>query len=106
MGMLIASLRVRAMRCSKCGSENPAGKKFCGDCGAPLANRCPNCSSENPAGKRFCGECGSALNSNTQPGAAQSSSAESSAPDIQVTPDQTDASLVIEFQSPPHRGIQ
>jgi len=61
------------MRCSNCGSENLAGKKFCGDCGAPLANRCPNCRSENPAGKRFCGECGFALIGNAQPGAAQSS---------------------------------
>src|SRR5689334_6043662 len=24
------------MRCSKCGSENPAGKRFCGDCGTLL----------------------------------------------------------------------
>jgi class 3 adenylate cyclase len=24
------------MRCSKCGGENPSGKRFCGDCGAPL----------------------------------------------------------------------
>lgn len=24
------------MRCSRCGNENPAGKKFCGDCGAAL----------------------------------------------------------------------
>src|SRR6266851_7015437 len=84
------------MRCSNCGSENLAGKKFCGDCGAPLANRCPNCRSENPAGKRFCGECGFALIGNALPGAAQSSRAESSAPDIQIAPDQTDASLVIE----------
>jgi hypothetical protein len=49
------------MRCTKCGSENPAGKKFCGDCGAPLANLCPKCGADNPAGKRFCGECGIAL---------------------------------------------
>jgi class 3 adenylate cyclase/predicted ATPase len=49
------------MRCSKCGAENPIGKKFCGDCGAPLANLCPQCSADNPPGKRFCGECGSAL---------------------------------------------
>jgi len=84
------------MRCSNCGSENLAGKKFCGDCGAPLANRCPNCRSENPAGKRFCGECGFALIGNAQPGAAQSSRGESSAPDIRIAPDQTDASLVIE----------
>jgi uncharacterized membrane protein YvbJ len=29
------------MRCSKCGSDSPAGKKFCGDCGAPLENLDP-----------------------------------------------------------------
>jgi class 3 adenylate cyclase/tetratricopeptide (TPR) repeat protein len=49
------------MHCSNCGAENPSGKKFCGDCGAPLANLCPKCGSDNPAGKRFCGECGTAL---------------------------------------------
>jgi hypothetical protein len=27
------------MRRSKCGSDNPAGKKFCGDCGAALSAR-------------------------------------------------------------------
>ncbi|MGH7925505.1 MAG: adenylate/guanylate cyclase domain-containing protein, partial [Candidatus Binatus sp.] len=46
---------------AKCGTENPAGKKFCGDCGTPLANLCPKCGADNPAGKRFCGECGTAL---------------------------------------------
>ena len=49
------------MRCSKCGSENPAGKKFCEDCGALLAIRCPNCGAETTIGKRFCGECGAPL---------------------------------------------
>ena len=49
------------MRCSNCKTENPPGKKFCGDCGAPLANLCPKCGADNPAGKRFCGECGTAL---------------------------------------------
>lgn len=24
------------MKCTKCNGENPADKKFCGDCGAPL----------------------------------------------------------------------
>ena len=50
-----------AMRCTNCKTENPAGKKFCGDCGAALANLCPKCGADNPAGKRFCGECGTAL---------------------------------------------
>src|SRR6266852_472488 len=49
------------MRCTKCGAENPAGKRFCGDCGAALVNRCARCSAENPPEKRFCGDCGSAL---------------------------------------------
>src|SRR5215469_3449292 len=49
------------MRCSKCGSENPVGKKFCGDCGATLGNLCPKCGADNAPGKRFCGDCGTAL---------------------------------------------
>src|SRR5690242_7290142 len=49
------------MRCTKCGSDNPAGKKFCGDCGTPLANKCPKSGAENPPSKRFCGDCGTAL---------------------------------------------
>ncbi len=64
------------MRCSYCDAENPPGKKFCGDCGAPLANLCPQCGADNPAGKRFCGECGTALGG---PAAAVSKKAETPA---------------------------
>ncbi len=49
------------MRCSKCGAENPDRKRFCADCGAPLADHCPKCGSENPADKKFCGDCGAAI---------------------------------------------
>ncbi len=49
------------MICSNCGTENPSGKRFCGDCGAPLASGCPVCGATNPPGKRFCGDCGTAL---------------------------------------------
>src|SRR5229473_516703 len=49
------------MHCAKCGADNPAGKLFCGDCGAALANRCVRCGAENPPEKKFCGDCGSAL---------------------------------------------
>src|SRR5262245_40514991 len=49
------------MRCSACQSENPAGKKFCGDCGAALNNRCAQCGADNPANKGFCGDCGAEL---------------------------------------------
>jgi hypothetical protein len=58
------------MRCSKCGAESPTGKKFCGDCGAPLSNLCPKCGTDNPSGKRFCGDCGARLDS-TAPEPAQ-----------------------------------
>jgi class 3 adenylate cyclase len=49
------------MRCPVCQHENPAGQKFCGDCGARLASLCPSCNASNPPGQRFCGECGSSL---------------------------------------------
>ncbi|HKM99403.1 MAG TPA: adenylate/guanylate cyclase domain-containing protein, partial [Candidatus Binataceae bacterium] len=75
------------MRCSNCKTENPAGKKFCGDCGAALANLCPKCGADNPAGKRFCGECGTALGEAAAPALAEKSNespirvAESPAPE-------------------------
>src|SRR5438132_896161 len=49
------------MICPECGSENPAGKRFCGDCGTTLAAGCPACGAENPPDKRFCGDCGAPL---------------------------------------------
>jgi hypothetical protein len=65
--------------CSKCGTENPADKKFCGDCGAPLGNPCSKCGVDNPLGKRFCGDCGTAL------GTPVPSSEQSVAPPIRVS---------------------
>ena len=49
------------MICSNCGGENESGRRFCGDCGAPLAVVCPSCGATNPARVRFCGDCGAAL---------------------------------------------
>jgi class 3 adenylate cyclase/tetratricopeptide (TPR) repeat protein len=49
------------MRCSRCQHENPAGQKFCGECGTRLASGCPACGTANPPGQKFCGECGGAL---------------------------------------------
>jgi hypothetical protein len=47
--------------CPQCGK--PAGEgKFCTNCGAPLTMvKCPRCGAQNPAGTRFCGECGNRL---------------------------------------------
>jgi class 3 adenylate cyclase/tetratricopeptide (TPR) repeat protein/ribosomal protein L40E len=49
------------MLCSQCQAENPAGMKFCGQCGSKLAAVCGQCGTENPPGFKFCGECGSVL---------------------------------------------
>jgi class 3 adenylate cyclase/predicted ATPase len=49
------------MRCASCGTENPAGMKFCGNCGSALRARCPRCGRENPPEFKFCGECGAGL---------------------------------------------
>ncbi|HTW98889.1 MAG TPA: adenylate/guanylate cyclase domain-containing protein, partial [Acidimicrobiales bacterium] len=49
------------VRCTACGSSNPPGKRFCGDCGSPLTSSCPSCGEPVEPGKRFCGDCGAAL---------------------------------------------
>src|SRR3984885_15259571 len=51
------------MDCLRCGATAPEGKRFCGDCGAPLPWRCAACSGANPHGSRFCGDCGLAAGS-------------------------------------------
>ncbi|HYV02298.1 MAG TPA: adenylate/guanylate cyclase domain-containing protein [Actinomycetota bacterium] len=49
------------MVCAACGTENEAGRKFCSECGSPLARTCPSCNAPNPPTAKFCGECGAAL---------------------------------------------
>jgi class 3 adenylate cyclase len=51
------------MRCSKCGSDNRQGRKFCANCGAPLAVTCPKCGVANQSNEKFCGECGAPIDS-------------------------------------------
>jgi class 3 adenylate cyclase/tetratricopeptide (TPR) repeat protein len=53
--------------CGVCGQPNEAGRKFCGECGSPLAAACPSCASPNPPGTKFCGECGAALAPRAEP---------------------------------------
>src|SRR5579864_1619972 len=59
------------MRCSNCGSENPAGKKFCSECGGALSRGCPQCGAENAPAAKFCGDCGAALNPPVPPPVAE-----------------------------------
>ena len=47
--------------CASCGADQPAGAKFCNECGAPLANACPVCAAPVPPGAKFCNECGADL---------------------------------------------
>jgi class 3 adenylate cyclase len=49
------------MTCASCGTENRPGRKFCSQCGAPLAVSCPSCGAANEPGDTFCGDCGSPL---------------------------------------------
>ena len=49
------------MTCATCGSVNPSGQKFCGECGSPLARTCPGCGTPAATGQKFCGECGETL---------------------------------------------
>jgi len=49
------------MKCPRCQHENPAGMKFCGECGARLASSCSACGASNPPANKFCGECGTPL---------------------------------------------
>src|SRR6516225_11191026 len=49
------------MRCSKCGSENREGRKFCTKCGTPLLVACPKCGAAVEPDESFCGECGTAM---------------------------------------------
>jgi class 3 adenylate cyclase/tetratricopeptide (TPR) repeat protein len=55
------------MQCAACGSENEAGRKFCGECGSALSLPCPACGGTNTPGVKFCGECGAALGGEPAP---------------------------------------
>ncbi|MEK6720683.1 MAG: adenylate/guanylate cyclase domain-containing protein [Chloroflexota bacterium] len=49
------------MICSNCGTENPAGTKFCVECASRLSAVCPSCGHANVPTAKFCGECATPL---------------------------------------------
>ena len=53
--------RVAGLACGSCGTENPAGARFCMSCGAALERRCPSCGEVAPPQARFCMACGAPL---------------------------------------------
>src|SRR5258705_3021433 len=79
------------MRCSKCQTENVAGKKFCTQCGSGLAMRCPKCGAENASASKFCGDCGAALAVNAETGAVSPSA--STVPGIRFGQEVSDPSI-------------
>jgi double zinc ribbon protein/adenylate/guanylate cyclase family protein len=84
------------MRCSKCGTDNREGRKFCAQCGAPLKPVCPSCGAENEPGEKFCGDCGAAVAANAVATPTSSTQAATTAPNIRVAPEQPDASTTID----------
>ena len=53
------------MRCTSCGDDTPAGKRFCANCGAAQVDACSGCGSALIPGKRFCADCGRDLSGAT-----------------------------------------
>ncbi len=60
------------MLCAACGTENPAGHRFCGECGSPLSRTCGSCGTAVIGSPRFCGSCGGALEAGVSTAAAPS----------------------------------
>jgi class 3 adenylate cyclase len=83
------------MRCTKCGSDNRDGRKFCSKCGVALARQCPRCGASNEPGEDFCGECGAAVAANAAAAATGPPQAATTASDIRLAAEQPDASTVI-----------
>ena len=54
--------RSEEVKCPKCGAANPAGVKFCHECGGTMAHSqnvpCINCGANLQIGSKFCVECG------------------------------------------------
>src|SRR5215210_5937043 len=69
------------MDCAACGTQNPAGARFCMNCGNTLERRCPNCGTPAPPEARFCMNCGAALDGSGSPASpSPPATAESSIP--------------------------
>jgi class 3 adenylate cyclase/tetratricopeptide (TPR) repeat protein len=49
------------LRCSRCGSDNREGRRFCASCGGPLILVCSACGFANETHEKFCGGCGAVL---------------------------------------------
>lgn len=55
------------MSCPNCGHDNPAGAKFCAQCGDALELTCPVCSFVSPPDANFCSNCGHSFTAEERP---------------------------------------
>jgi class 3 adenylate cyclase/tetratricopeptide (TPR) repeat protein len=53
--------------CPNCGADQPAGAKFCNECGGTLVRACSSCGAAVPPAAKFCNECGADLRGTTTP---------------------------------------
>ena len=67
------------MTCASCGTDLPAGAKFCLECGTPVASGCSTCGTELPAGAKFCLECGTPTGAAARPAGVPAATAAPSA---------------------------
>ena len=49
------------MKCPHCGIDNRDGRRYCAECGAPLARACVDCGFVNEPRESFCGGCGKSI---------------------------------------------
>src|SRR5882724_4836103 len=55
------------MQCPRCLAQNREGRRFCAECGGPLAIPCSSCGFSNEPGEKYCGGCGLALTPGDRP---------------------------------------
>src|SRR5499425_3466573 len=53
------------MQCPSCRADNPAGSRFCDQCGTPLPAACRSCGATLRPESRFCGTCGAPVGAAT-----------------------------------------
>jgi len=59
--------QAQTIPCPKCGTQNPAGAKFCSNCGGQMQApqvamvECPACHAQVPQGAKFCSSCGQSM---------------------------------------------
>ncbi|HRX02303.1 MAG TPA: adenylate/guanylate cyclase domain-containing protein [Anaerolineae bacterium] len=90
------------MICPNCDTTNPAGAKFCNNCGTRLPAGCPACGTINPSGAKFCNNCGRSLTGTPSDPQVSSVEREPSALDPYI-PDEVQARL---GRARAHSGVE